>query len=122
MKKLAPALCLLTAILCFYGCQTDTSPKVLLFTKTSGYHHESIPAGVAAIQKLGKENKFRIDTTSDAAVFTEDDLKKYRAVIFLNTTGNVLNSEQQVAFQRYVEAGGGYMGIHAAADAEYTWA
>ncbi len=122
MKQLAPAICLLVAILCFYGCKTDSSPKVLVLTKTTGYYHESIPAGVAAIQKLGKENKFRIDTTSDAAVFTDDDLKKYRAVIFLSTTGNVLNADQQVAFQRYVEAGGGYMGIHAAADAEYTWA
>ncbi|MES2890738.1 MAG: ThuA domain-containing protein, partial [Bacteroidota bacterium] len=122
MRKLAPVICLLVAIIFFYGCQTNSTPKVLIFVKTSGFHHESIPAGVEAIKKISKDNKFEIDTTSDAGMFNEDNLKKYRAVIFLNTTGNILNADQQVAFQRYIEAGGGYLGVHAAADAEYTWA
>ncbi len=123
MRKIACSICLLSAILFFTGCKNDSDTrKVLLFTKTKGYHHESIPAGIAAIEKIGKEKKFSIDTTTDAGRFNDDDLKQYRAVIFLSTTGNILNSDQQVALQRYIEAGGGFMGIHAAADAEYNWA
>ena len=122
MKKIVSAICLM-AIVFFYGCGSKSGGrKILVFTKTKGYHHESIPAGVAAIEKLGKENDFSVDTTSDAGVFNDDDLKQYRAVIFVSTTGNILNSDQQVAFERYIEAGGGFMGIHAAADAEYNWA
>lgn len=99
----------------------DGGPRVLVFFKTKGYYHESIPTGIAAIQKLGTENGFAVDSTKDASVFTEDNLKKYKAVIFLSTTGNVLNADQQVAFERYIQAGGGYVGIHAAADTEYEW-
>ncbi len=98
-----------------------SKPRILVFTKTKGYYHESIPAGVAAIIKLGKENNFSVDTTSDARYFAEDSLKNYSAVIFLSTTGNVLNADQQVAFERYIQAGGAYMGIHAATDTEYDW-
>ncbi len=76
----------------------------------------------AAIKKLGEQNHFEVDTTTDASMFNDKDLKQYRAVIFLSTTGNILNSDEQVAFQRYIEAGGGFLGIHAAADAEYNWA
>jgi len=96
-------------------------PKVLVFCKTAGYHHESIANGIVAIQKLGVENNFDVDTTIDAAKFNADNLKKYKAIIFLSTTGDVLNDEQQEAFKKYIEAGGGYMGIHAATDCEYDW-
>ena len=123
MKKIASCICLLAVIVFFNGCKTDSDArKVLVFTKTKGYHHESIPAGVAAIEQIGKENNFSVDVDSNSTVFNDDDLKQYKAVIFLSTTGNILNSDEQVAFQRYIEAGGGFMGIHAAADAEYNWA
>jgi len=95
--------------------------RVLIFCKTAGFHHNSIPAGIAAIKKLGAENKFEVDTTTNAAWFTEDKLKHYKAVIFLSTTGNVLNDEQQAAFEQYIKHGGGYVGVHAAADTEYEW-
>jgi cytochrome c len=121
MKKVACFILLLPAVLFFSSYKND-SRKVLVFIKTSGFHHESIPAGIAAIEKIGRENNFSIDTSSDASVFNNNDLKKYRTVIFLSTTGDLLNSDEQVAFQRYIEAGGGFMGIHAAADAEYDWA
>ncbi len=122
MRTIACILCLLS-IMAFAACTNDfNSRKVLLFVKTKGYHHESIPAGIAAIKKLGDEQHFGVDTTTDASVFTDDDLKAYKAVIFLSTTGNILNADQQVALQRYMQAGGGFMGIHAAADAEYNWA
>ncbi|WP_229311238.1 ThuA domain-containing protein [Larkinella soli] len=96
-------------------------PRVLVFSKTKGWVHTSIPFGIAAVQKLGKENNFRVDTTKNAAYFTDDSLKNYQAVIFNCTTGNVLNAEQQAAFERYIQAGGGYVGIHSAADTEYEW-
>jgi cytochrome c len=122
----------LFAPLCiFYACKSlkapvvstssATTPRVLVFTKTAGYYHESIPDGVAAIMKLGRENNFLADSTRDANYFVEDSLKNYSLVIFLSTTLNVLNPDQQVAFQRYIQAGGGYVGIHAAADTEYDW-
>lgn len=104
------------------GCSEDgSSPAVLVFSKTKGWKHSSIPYGQAAIQKLGKENGFSVDTTTVSEVFKDSRLRRYRAVIFLNTTGNVLDAEQQAAFERFIQAGGGYVGIHAAADTEYEW-
>ncbi|HET6540678.1 MAG TPA: ThuA domain-containing protein [Chryseolinea sp.] len=104
------------------GCSgSGGSPGVLVFTKAQGWKHSSIPYGIAAIQKLGVENNFFVDTTKDASIFNDDDLKKYHAIIFLNTTGNILNAEQQAAFERYVQAGGGFVGIHSAAATEYEW-
>lgn len=100
---------------------TDDTPRVLVFTKTAGFYHESIPNGIEAIQKLGAENGFKVDTTKDASHFTDSQLKRYSAVVFLSTTQNVLNADQQVAFERYIQAGGGFVGIHAAADTEYEW-
>ncbi|WP_276089336.1 ThuA domain-containing protein [Pedobacter sp. JY14-1] len=95
--------------------------RVLVFSKTKGFYHSSIPAGIAAIQKLGKAHGFIVDTTKNADYFVEDSLKKYNAVVFLSTTMNVLNADQQVQFERYIQAGGGYAGVHAAADTEYDW-
>ncbi|WP_416864102.1 MAG: ThuA domain-containing protein [Imperialibacter sp.] len=104
------------------SCSKKSGPaKVLVFSKTAGWHHTSIPFGIAAIQKLGIENGFEVDTTTNADYFNEDSLKNYSAVVFLSTTGDVLNHYQQADFERYIQAGGGYMGIHAAADTEYDW-
>ncbi len=97
------------------------SPRVLVFSKTAGFHHNSIPSGLKALIELGKQNNFHVDTTTNADYFTEDSLKRYAAVVFLNTTGNVLNSFQEADFERYIQAGGGYVGIHAATDTEYDW-
>ncbi|MCC8407964.1 ThuA domain-containing protein [Mucilaginibacter sp. UR6-1] len=101
--------------------KTDKRLRVLVFFKTKGYHHQSITAGITAIQKLGAKNGFDVDTTADSKHFIDTELKKYAAVIFLNTTGNVLNAVQQTAFERYIQAGGGFVGVHAAADTEYDW-
>jgi cytochrome c len=112
------------AFICFIAASCNNRPGrplVLVFTKTAGFHHASIPAGVNAILNLGKRNNFIVDTTSNADWFCEDNLKKYSAVIFLNTTGNLLNNRQEADFERYIQAGGGYVGIHAATDAEYDW-
>jgi cytochrome c len=95
--------------------------RVLVFSKTTGYRHESIGPGKLALIQLGKENGFAVDTTEDASVFSEENLKRYRTVVFLSTTQNVLDELQQADFKRYIEAGGGFVGIHAAADTEYEW-
>jgi type 1 glutamine amidotransferase len=105
----------------YYSPSISQSNHILVFSKTKGFKHESIPKGIAAIQKLGNENKFQVDTTKNAELFTDDNLKKYKAVIFLSTTGDILDNQQQEAFQRYIRAGGGFVGIHAAADTEYDW-
>jgi cytochrome c len=96
-------------------------PRILVFTKTKGWRHSSIPAGLNALRKLGAENGFDVDTTENGDLFSESNLKKYQAVVFLNTTGNVLSSKQQTSFERYIQAGGGFVGIHSAADTEYEW-
>ncbi|MBL4676322.1 MAG: ThuA domain-containing protein [Mucilaginibacter sp.] len=98
-----------------------TKPRVLIFSKTAVFHHESIAVGVPAIIKLGQQNNFDVDTTTNSALFTLGNLKKYKAVIFLSTTGDVLNPEQQTAFEQYIKQGGGYLGVHSATDTEYDW-
>ncbi|MGI9546272.1 MAG: ThuA domain-containing protein, partial [Flavobacteriaceae bacterium] len=105
------------------GCQNkrEGNPKVLVFYKTMGFKHESIPAGIAAIQELGEAHNFEVDTTRNALLFDEDNLKRYAAIIFLSTTGDVLDHLQEAAFERYIQAGGGFVGIHAATDTEYDW-
>ena len=106
----------------FASCNKRSGkPSVLVFCKTAGYHHESITDGIAAIQKLGEENGFSVDTTTNSAWFRDDTLSKYSTVVFLSTTGDVLDHYQEASFERYIQAGGGYVGIHAAADTEYEW-
>ncbi|PHN05950.1 ThuA domain-containing protein [Flavilitoribacter nigricans] len=95
--------------------------SVLVFSKTESFRHESIAAGKTALLKMGKEHGFTVDTTEDASVFNEQQLQKYNVVVFLNTTGDILNDAQQLEFNRFIQAGGGFVGIHAAADTEYDW-
>jgi type 1 glutamine amidotransferase len=106
------------------GHAQDPSPapeQVLVFTKTNGYRHSAIEAGVKAIKKLGEKHRFEVTQTEDALSFHPDNLKKYQLVLFLNTTENVLDEKEQKAFEDYISKGGNYMGIHAAADTEYEW-
>ncbi|MET8041303.1 ThuA domain-containing protein [Micromonospora sp. NPDC005215] len=95
--------------------------KVLVFSKTAGFRHSAIPNGIAAIQQLGSANGFTVTATEDSGQFTTSNLAQYQAVVFMSTTGDVLNSSQQTAFESYIAAGGGYVGVHAAADTEYSW-
>jgi type 1 glutamine amidotransferase len=90
--------------------------KVLVFSKTAGYRHESIAAGLSTIRE-----HFTVDATEDGAAFQPKNLAQYRAVVFLNTSGDVLDPRQQAAFEAYVRKGGGFAGVHAAADTEYEW-
>src|SRR5829696_5162428 len=103
-------------LFCLLLSCTKEKKKILVFSKTAGYRHESIPDGKLALIELGKNNEFEVDTTEDASLFNEDNLKKYKAVVFLSTTMNVLDPVQQADFKRFIESGGGFVGIHAAAD------
>ncbi|MFH8667082.1 MULTISPECIES: ThuA domain-containing protein [Streptomyces] len=98
-----------------------TAKRVLVFSKTAGFRHDSIPTGIEALKEIGKDTNITVDSTESAAQFTTSNLARYDAVAFLSTTGDVLNAEQQKAFENYVATGGGYVGIHAAADTEYDW-
>ncbi|MBC7841539.1 MAG: ThuA domain-containing protein [Gemmatimonadaceae bacterium] len=110
-----------------HACKSDGPrapsgpPRVLVFSKTAGYRHESIDPGKKVLMALGAANGFVVDTTEDAAQIMEASLRKYDAVIFLSPTGNILDRASELDLQRYIEAGGGYVGIHAASDAEYDW-
>ncbi|KAA0216325.1 MAG: ThuA domain-containing protein [Leptolyngbya sp. PLA3] len=95
--------------------------RVLVFSKTAGFRHSSIPDGVKSIQAMGRTHGFDVHATEDAAYFNDAMLPNYDAVIFLSTTGDVLDGEQQDAFERYIQSGGGYVGVHAASDTEYEW-
>ncbi|MGC4998206.1 ThuA domain-containing protein [Streptomyces sp. DT195] len=97
------------------------SGRVLVFSKTAGFRHDSIPDGVAAVRQLGGTDGLTVDATEDAGAFTTRNLRRYDAVVFLSTTGDVLNPAQQRAFEGYIRQGGGYVGVHAAADTEYDW-
>ncbi|HEV7380297.1 MAG TPA: ThuA domain-containing protein [Dyadobacter sp.] len=96
-------------------------PNLLVFSKTAAFRHESIEAGKKALSKMGAEKGFTATFSENSDLFTEANLKKYNAIVFLNTTGDILNNDQQIAFERYIQAGGGYVGIHAATDTEYDW-
>ncbi|GAA5145601.1 hypothetical protein GCM10023340_15200 [Nocardioides marinquilinus] len=104
-----------------YAKKADPTFDVLVFSKTAGFRHDSIPAGIAAIKKMGAQNGFSVTATEDATAFTAANLAPYEAVVWLSTTSDVLNASQQTAFENYIRAGGGYVGIHAASDTEYTW-
>jgi type 1 glutamine amidotransferase len=95
--------------------------KVLVFTKTMGWHHESINEGVDALRGLALRHHFIADWQEDASVFNDERLKQYQAVIFLLTSGDILNDEQQAAMERFIRSGKGFVGIHSASDTEYDW-
>lgn len=103
------------------NCSDHIPPRILLFSKTEAYRHASIPDATAALRKLCLNHGIAVDTTEDAEDFNEKNLRRYNAVVFLCTTGDVLNPAQETAFQRYIQAGGGYVGIHSATDTEYGW-
>ncbi|MCC7104213.1 MAG: ThuA domain-containing protein [Chloroflexi bacterium] len=99
----------------------DSPVRVLLFSRTAGFRHDSIPDAVAAIGALGTAYGFAVDASEDSALFDDTTLAIYRAVVFLLTTGDVLGPVQQAAFERYIRAGHGYVGVHSASDTEYDW-
>lgn len=116
-----------TSVLFAKDNQPPKNFRALVFSKTLLYRHASITNGIAAIKKLGEEYQFKVDATEDSSAFTSENLAKYKVVVFLSTSGDVLNDEQQTAFQKFIEGGGGFVGIHAAAfggsatEAKWPW-
>ena len=124
MKKFLITLLVLAAVgyLAFqYFFAKERYLSVLVFSKTEQFRHSSIEAGIKAIEGLGQKHDFKVYATEDAEIFKEKTLKDYNVIIFLNTTGDILNDAQQIEFNRFIQAGGGFVGIHAAADTEYKW-
>lgn len=112
------------ALLLIFAFNNKRRPRVLVFSKTTGFVHSSIPVGNLAIVKLGIENGFDVDTTKDAEIFASDKLQKYSAVVFLSTTEgkeDLLNAAQKKGLVQFIHDGGGWVGIHAATDAGYRW-
>jgi type 1 glutamine amidotransferase len=103
------------------AAKQERPSRILVFSKTTGFRHDSIPAGIAAIRGLGRAHGFRVTATEDAAAFTRKRLRRFDAVVFLNTTGDVLDPTQQSAFKFYIRHGGGFAGVHSATDTEYDW-
>src|SRR5256886_9817964 len=120
MHRLPVLLALLASVAIPLAAHAQ-EPRILVFSKTAGYRHSSIPNGIAAIRKLGQENGFAVDATEDAGAFTQKNLARYRAVVFLSTTGDVLDAAQQDDFERYIQAGGGYVGGDSPPKTEDDW-
>src|SRR5215213_106630 len=125
MRKAAVLAGLVAAVSAVFALPSvaAAAPKfrVLVFSKTAGFRHGSIETGVARVKQLGTANNFAVDATEDATAFGAANLRRFDAVIFLSTTGDVLDNTQQSAFENYIADGGGVVGIHAAADTEYDW-
>lgn len=101
--------------------QAQKQFRVFLVTTTRGWHHESIHTGVLALQQLATRNNFDLVLMEDPGSFTDNNLARYQAVLFLNTTGDILDSAQQQVMQRFIQSGKGFVGIHSASDTEYGW-
>jgi type 1 glutamine amidotransferase len=97
-------------------------PRILVFSRTTGFRHDSISAGVQAVREICQSQDFEVIATEDAAAFARDTLAGFAVIVFLNTSGDVLDDFQQAAFERYIRGGGGFVGVHAAADTEHDWA
>jgi type 1 glutamine amidotransferase len=97
--------------------------SVLVYTKNGkGYVHDNIPSAVKCIQELGSQHGFRVDTSSNTSVMTESNLKNYTLLIFPSTNNDVFDSDvQRLAFRKYIEAGGGFVGIHSVTGTERNW-
>ncbi|MET9357241.1 ThuA domain-containing protein [Streptomyces sp. NPDC006617] len=94
--------------------------QTLAFTRTTGYRHDSIPAGVQALRELGRAHGFRVHATEDPVIF-ERDLSRFAVIVFLSTSGEVLTDCGRDALRQHLESGGGFVGVHAAACTEFEW-
>ncbi|KAF1698225.1 Crp/Fnr family transcriptional regulator [Pseudoxanthomonas jiangsuensis] len=94
---------------------------VLVFTRTLGWRHDSIPEAVRTLRELAQAEGLAVVHSEDPALFDDAGLARFRAVVFANTTGEVLGPTQRAAFERYMRTGGGFMGVHSAADTGYGW-
>jgi type 1 glutamine amidotransferase len=101
--------------------QSGDDLSLMVYSHTNGYRHQAIPDGIAALRALGRTHGWTVEATEDSTAFRRDRLSQVDVVVFLNTSGDVLGPQGQDALRRFVENGGGYVGVHAAADTEYDW-
>jgi type 1 glutamine amidotransferase len=130
MRKVSQILttCILIfVVLTSYSQKADDvkwkNVKILVYTKNGkGYVHDNIESAVKAIERLGKEKGFTVTAGNDASVFTEDNLKQYTFLLFANTNNDVFDTnEQRLAFRKYIESGGGFVGLHSVLGTERNW-
>lgn len=104
------------------GGSSEVPVSLLVFTEAKGWVHDSIDAGVAALTRLSGERDWALTVSGDSSVFSEDGLRGKNVVVFLNNTGDVLNEAEQAAFEAFIRAGNGFVGIHAGGtDTEFEW-
>lgn len=104
------------------GTTGNVTPSLLVFSRTLGYRHASIPIAIEALEGLAENEGWQFAASEDASVFSDETLAPYNVLVMLSPTGDILDSEQQAAFERYIQAGNGFVGIHAASDTEFDWA
>ena len=117
--SLFPLLLILGYVLFFRGSEGQIN--VLIYSNTQQFRHSSIEPGIDAIRALGKQEGFYVEATENPDSFAEGYLQRFNVLIFLNTSGDVLDEGQQIELRRFIQAGGGFVGVHAAADTEYEW-
>ena len=121
---LLPAL---AALLILGTAAAQGTPRVLVYTRNytpdgKGYIHANIADSVAAIQRMGKEKNFTVDSSDDPAVFTDANLARYAAIVFSNSNNEAFTTDaQRAAFQHYIHAGHGFVGLHSASGSERNW-
>lgn len=121
MKILSKVIVFFLVLIVIFSSVEAQNGKVLIFSKTKGFRHGSIQKGTEVITKICNVQNIEVVATEDASVFQYKNLKEYDALIFLNSTGDLLDEKQQKALVKYMKNGGGFVGIHAATDAEYDW-
>jgi len=120
MNKLVFVFFFLWAI-SFSGIVRSQNINVLVFSKTAGFRHNSISSGLKMMSDLAQERKWILTATENSELFTTEFLKNFDVVVFLNSTQNVLNDQEQKAFESFMSSGKGFVGIHAATDCGYDW-
>lgn len=103
------------------GTMATVTPSLLVFSRTLGYRHASIPVAIEALANLAETEGWEFAASEEASVFSDAGLAPYNVLVMLSPTGDILDAEQQAAFERYIRAGNGYVGIHAASDTEFDW-
>ncbi len=121
MRSLTLPLLLVLSLSTVAGPATAQEDRVLVFTHTAKFRHDSIPTAVSTLRLLAGRERMAVDQSENPADFNDVNLARYRVVVFANTTGDVLDAAQQQAMESFIRAGGGYMGVHSAADTEYDW-
>lgn len=121
MRILRLNFLVILTILLVQSASAQKQFKALLVVNTKGWHHESIHAGVLAMQQLGQRNFFDVVLWENPGGFNDKYLEQFKVIIFLNTTGDILDTAQQKTMERFIQSGKGFVGIHSASDTEYDW-